>query len=126
MTDNVTVSNTPTSTNPDIPVRTLDKSGKQVQVMAVDYGGAGAEDLTVPDFATETTLQNISNAVVGGLYFNITANSDILGVGVTGRRNNGGRQREYVPLDLLSLTRLPRQLLPRGSPLLCQSHTDHS
>jgi len=88
MTDNVTVSNTPTSTNPDIPVRTLDKSGKQVQVMAVDYGGAGAEDLTVPDFATETTLQNISNAVVGGLYFNITANSDILGVGVTGRRNN--------------------------------------
>jgi hypothetical protein len=88
MTDNVTVSNTPTSTNPDIPVRTLDKSGKQVQVMAVDYGGAGAEDLTVPDFATETTLQSINNAVVGGLYFNITANSDILGVGVTGRRNN--------------------------------------
>lgn len=88
MTDNVTVSNTPTSTNPDIPVRTLDKSGKQVQVMAVDYGGAGAEDLTVPDFATENTLQSINAAIAGGLYFNITTNSDILGVSVTGRRNN--------------------------------------
>lgn len=88
MSDNVIVSNSPTSINPDLPVRTIDKSGEQVQVMAIDYGGAGAEDLTVPDFATETTLQNISNAVVGGLYFNITANSDILGVGVTGRRNN--------------------------------------
>ena len=99
MTDNVTVSNTPTSTNPDIPVRTLDKSGKQVQVMAVDYGGAGAEDLTVPDFATETTLQSINNAVVGGLYFNITANSDILGVGVTGRRNNEVEISFYSSFD---------------------------
>lgn len=88
MADNVTVSNAPTSANPDIPVRTLDKGGEQVQVMAIDYGGAGAEDLTVPDFATETTLQSINSAIAGGLYFNITTNSDILGVSVTGRRNN--------------------------------------
>lgn len=88
MADNVTVSNTPTSSNPDIPVRTIDKGGEQVQVMAIDYGGAGAEDLTVPDFATENTLQSINAAIAGGLYFNITTNSDILGVGVTGRRNN--------------------------------------
>jgi len=58
--DNVTVSNAPTSVNTDIPVRTLDKAGEQVQVVAIDYGGAGAESLTVPDFATETTLQTIA------------------------------------------------------------------
>jgi hypothetical protein len=100
--DNVDVSNSPTSVNPDIPVRTIDKGGEQVQVVAVDYGGAGAEDLTVPDFATETTLsalegkdfatentlQSINAAIAGGLYFNITTNSDILGVSVGGRRNN--------------------------------------
>ena len=102
MSDNVTVSNSPTSINTDIPVRTLDKGGEQVQVMTVDWGGAGAENLTVPDFATETTLsalegkdfatentlQSINAAIAGGLYFNITTNSDILGVSVTGRRNN--------------------------------------
>lgn len=102
MADNVDVSNSPTSVNPDIPVRTIDKGGEQVQVVAVDYGGAGAEDLTVPDFATETTLsalegkdfatentlQSINAAIAGGLYFNITTNSDILGVSVGGRRNN--------------------------------------
>jgi len=86
--DNVEVSNSPTSVNPDIPVRTIDKGGEQVQVVAVDYGGAGAEDLTVPDFATENTLQSINAAIAGGLYFNITTNSDILGVSVGGRRNN--------------------------------------
>ena len=88
MTDNVDVSNSPTSVNPDIPVRTLDKGGEQIQVVAIDYGGAGSENLTVPDFATENTLQSINAAIAGGLYFNITTNSDILGVGVTGRRNN--------------------------------------
>ena len=88
MADNVDVSNSPTSVNPDIPVRTIDKSGEQVQVVAIDYGGAGAEDLTVPDFATENTLQSINAAIAGGLYFNITTNSDILGVSVAGRRNN--------------------------------------
>lgn len=95
MSDNVTVSNTPTSSNPDIPVRTLDKSGKQVQVMAIDYGGAGSENLTVPDFATETTLAsvateatllNINSALSSGLQ--ATINSDVLGVAVTGQRNN--------------------------------------
>ncbi len=88
MADNVDVSNSPTSINPDIPVRTIDKGGEQVQVVAIDYGGAGAEDLTVPDFATENTLQSINAAIAGGLYFNITTNSDILGVSVAGRRNN--------------------------------------
>lgn len=88
MTDNVDVSNSPTSVNPDIPVRTLDKGGEQIQVVAIDYGGAGAESLTVPDFATENTLQSINAAIAGGLYFNITTNSDILGVSVAGRRNN--------------------------------------
>jgi len=88
VTDNVDVSNSPTSVNPDIPVRTLDKGGEQIQVVAIDYGGAGSENLTVPDFATENTLQSINAAIAGGLYFNITTNSDILGVGVTGRRNN--------------------------------------
>jgi hypothetical protein len=86
MADNVTVSNTPTSTNPDIPVRTLDKGGEQVQVMAIDYGGAGTEDLTVPDFATEATLANINSALSSGL--KATINSDVLGVAVTGQRNN--------------------------------------
>ena len=63
MSDNVTVSNSPTSVNTDIPVRTIDKSGEQVQVVAIDYGGAGAESLTVPDFATESTLLNINSAL---------------------------------------------------------------
>lgn len=88
MANNVDVSNSPTSVNPDIPVRTIDKGGEQIQVVAIDYGGSGAEDLTIPDFATENTLQSINAAIAGGLYFNITTNSDILGVSVTGRRNN--------------------------------------
>lgn len=99
MADNVTVSNAPTSVNPDIPVRSIDKSGEQTQVVAIDYGGAGAEDLTVPDFATETTLSamsgivateatllNINSALSSGLQ--ATINSDVLGVAVTGQRNN--------------------------------------
>ena len=61
MSDNVIVSNSPSSDNNDIPVRTIEKNAKQVQVLAIDYGGAGAEDLTVPDFATETTLQQLVN-----------------------------------------------------------------
>lgn len=86
MSNNVTVSNSPTSSNADIPVRTLDKSGEQVQVVAIDYGGAGAESLTVPDFATEGTLLNINSALSSGLQ--ATINSDVLGVAVTGQRNN--------------------------------------
>jgi hypothetical protein len=86
VSDNVTVSNSPTSVNTDIPVRTIDKSGEQVQVMAIDYGGSGAEDLTVPDFATEATLLNINSALSSGLQ--ATINSDVLGVAVTGQRNN--------------------------------------
>jgi hypothetical protein len=99
MSDDVTVSNSPTSINPDIPVRTIDKSAKQTQVVAIDYGGAGAEDLTVPDFATETTLNSIdgkvateatlasiNSQIIGGI--TATINSDVLGVAVTGARNN--------------------------------------
>lgn len=86
MADNVNVSNSPTSTNPDIPVRTIDKTGEQVQVVAIDYGGAGGEDLTVPDFATEATLLNVNASLASGL--KATINSDVLGVAVTGQRNN--------------------------------------
>ena len=63
MADNVIVSNAPTSVNTDIPVRTIDKSGEQVQVVVVDYGGSGAEDLTTPDFATQTTLSSLNSKV---------------------------------------------------------------
>lgn len=83
MADNVIVSNAPTSVNTDIPVRTIDKSGEQVQVVVVDYGGSGAENLTTPNFATETTLQEIANATGSS-----SANLDILGVNVAGSRNN--------------------------------------
>lgn len=106
MADNVNVSNSPTSINPDIPVRTLDKGGKQTQVMAVDWGGSSTESFTPPDFATETTLTslsstvstiestvatestllNINSALSSGLQ--ATINSDVLGVAVTGQRNN--------------------------------------
>lgn len=86
MADNVTVSNSPTSVNTDIPVRTIEKAGEQVQVVAVDYGGAGSESLTVPDFATEATLLNINSALSSGLQ--ATINSDVLGVAVIGQRNN--------------------------------------
>jgi len=88
VSDNVTVSNSPTSVNTDIPVRTIDKSGEQVQVVAIDYGGAGAESLTVPDFATETTLNAVKNELASGLNVNNIVSADILGVAVTGRRNN--------------------------------------
>ena len=88
MSDNVTVSNSPTSINTDIPVRTIDKTGEQVQVVAIDYGGSGTEDLTVPDFATETTLTAVKNELASGINVNNLVNADILGVGVTGRRNN--------------------------------------
>lgn len=80
MADNVTVSNAPTSVNNDIPVRTLDKSGEQVQVVAIDFGGSGAEDLNVPEFATEPTLEIIADATA--------SSTDILGVAVAGSRNN--------------------------------------
>lgn len=46
MADNPVVSNSPTSINPDIPVRTIEKSGQQTQVVTLDLGGAGAEELT--------------------------------------------------------------------------------
>ena len=45
MSDNVIVSNSPTSINPDLPVRTIDKSGEQVQVMAIDVGNGITESL---------------------------------------------------------------------------------
>lgn len=86
MADNVTVSNSPTSVNTDIPVRTIDKAGEQTQVVAIDWSGSGTEDLTSPDFATETTLLNINAALSSGLQ--ATINSDVLGVAVTGERNN--------------------------------------
>jgi hypothetical protein len=99
MSDNVTVSNSPVSSNADIPVRSIDKGGEQIQVVAVDYGGAGAEDLTVPDFATETTvasidgkvateatLASINSQIIGGI--TATLNSDVLGAAVTAVRNN--------------------------------------
>lgn len=99
MADNVNVSNSPTSINPDIPVRTIDKGGKQTQVMAVDWGGSGTESFALPDFATETTLANIESTVATeSTLLNInsalssglqaTINSDVLGVAVTGQRNN--------------------------------------
>ena len=99
MADNVTVSNSPVSSNADIPVRSIDKGGEQIQVVAVYYGGAGAEDLTVPDFATETTLASIdgkvateatlasiNSQIIGGI--TATLNSDVLGAAVTAVRNN--------------------------------------
>lgn len=86
MADNVTVSNSPTSSNADIPVRSIDKSGEQVQVVTIDYGGAGAEDLTIPDFATETTLESINSAIAAGITAQVP--SDVLGTAVTGQRNN--------------------------------------
>ena len=99
MSDNVTVSNSPTSINADIPVRTLDKGTTQTQVVAIDYGAGGAENLTVPDFATETTLASIdgkvateatlasiNSQIIGGI--TATLNSDVLGAAVTAVRNN--------------------------------------
>ena len=99
MSDNVTVSNSPTSINADIPVRTLDKGTTQTQVVAIDYGAGGAENLTVPDFATETTLSSIdgkvateatlasiNSQIIGGI--TATLNSDVLGAAVTAVRNN--------------------------------------
>ncbi|MGL5336172.1 MAG: hypothetical protein ACRC9R_08535 [Enterovibrio sp.] len=67
MANNVTVSNAPTSVNADIPVRSLDKGGEQAQVVVIDYGGAGAENLAVPDFATETTLDSVDTRLAGVL-----------------------------------------------------------
>lgn len=63
MSDDVLVSNTPTSSNPDIPVRTVEKGAKQIQVVVVDYGGAGSENLNSPDFATQTTLAALNTKV---------------------------------------------------------------
>lgn len=83
MADNVIVSNAPTSVNTDIPVRSIDKGGEQYQVVVVDYGGSGTESLTTPDFATEATLSDIAYNTN-----NANANLDILGVSVSGTRNN--------------------------------------
>ena len=88
MADNVIVSNAPVSVNPDIPVRSIDKSGEQIQVVAIDYGGAGAENLTVPDFATEATLQDIAAAIDTGTISVKPVHDDVLGVAVAGTRNN--------------------------------------
>jgi hypothetical protein len=52
MADNVVVTNQKTTfeanTNTDIPARTTEKSGNQVQHVIIDWGGAGAESLSVP------------------------------------------------------------------------------
>ena len=46
MTDNVTVSNTPTSTNPDIPVRTTQTaSNEHIQHMRIDVGSGATESV---------------------------------------------------------------------------------
>lgn len=64
MADNVVVTNQRTTfeadTNTDIPARTTEKSGHQVQHVIIDYGGTGAESTTTPDFATQTTLSAIN------------------------------------------------------------------
>lgn len=67
MSDNVTVSNAPTSVNADIPVRSVEKGAKQSQVVVIDYGGNGVEDLDVPNFATEPTLQSVDSRLAGVL-----------------------------------------------------------
>ena len=92
MADNVTVSNAPSSVNTDIPVRSLDKSGKQIQVVAIDFGGAGAENLTVPNFATQATLSSIDTKVpsngqktmAGSLPVVLASNQSILSANVDG------------------------------------------
>ena len=46
MTDNVTVSNTPTSTNPDIPVRTTQTAfNKHIQHIRIDFGSEATESV---------------------------------------------------------------------------------
>ena len=71
MADNDIVSNSPSSSNTDIPVRTIDKGGQKIQVVTIDLGGAGAETLvsgTIPvsvaGVATETTLAALNTKVV--------------------------------------------------------------
>ena len=67
MADNATVTNKKSSfdnnTNPDIQTRAVEKSALKSQVVIVDFGGAGAENLTVPDFATEATLSTLNGKV---------------------------------------------------------------
>ena len=48
MSENTIVSNRPTSSNPDIPVRTSPKFGGKVQHFALDIGAGGAESLVDP------------------------------------------------------------------------------
>jgi hypothetical protein len=44
-------------------VRTLTKSAQETGVAVIDWGGAGAESLGLPDFATQTTLAALSGKV---------------------------------------------------------------
>lgn len=77
MADDVLVSNTPTSSNTDIPVRTTETAGgKQIQHMRLDLGVGSAESVvsgTVPVSGTVTagvatsataTLTNVASSVV--------------------------------------------------------------
>lgn len=67
MADNATVTNKKSTfdanTNPDIATRAVEKNSLKSQVVIIDYGGAGAESLAVPDFATQTTLAALNAKV---------------------------------------------------------------
>lgn len=67
MADNVTITNRKSTfdanANPDISTRAVEKSALKSQVVIVDYGGAGAENLTAPDFATEITLSALGTTL---------------------------------------------------------------
>lgn len=81
MADNATLTNRKTSfdadTNPDIPVRAIEKGGQQTQSIVIDWGGSGAEDLTAPNLdaiavvgtGAEATAQRvtIANDVTGAM-----------------------------------------------------------
>lgn len=64
MADNAVLTNQKNTfdgnTNPDIPVRSLEKSGKQTQAVVIDWGGAGAENFTTPSFGGGIALKTYS------------------------------------------------------------------
>lgn len=102
MADNVTVSNTPTSSNTDIPVRTSETaSGKQIQHIRIDLGTGSAEEVqegsllvrektvnsaslsSVVSSATSVQLLNSNTSRRGAIFVNLADKACFLKFGQT-------------------------------------------
>lgn len=88
MSDDANVSNSPTSTNPDIPVRLLEvtATGKKIQVVALGFVSGGVESLV--DESTGMPVNIVGGSISASLASSSTATRSVVSVDSTA----GGKQ----------------------------------